>query len=423
MQPFVCIGLNHHTAPLALREKFAWEGEVLRAYMHEHLASGKADEVVVLSTCNRVEAYFGNPHAEPEELLHSLANGAGVALSELDDKAYHLEDGQVVQHLFRVAAGLDSMAIGEHQILGQVARAYDFARECGAAGKQLSKLFQGALACGKRVQTETRINQLGASVPSLAVKLAAQQIPDLAKAAVLIVGAGDMAGLAVQAFRKRGVMQFTVANRTWEGAQKLAASWGAKVDVLENIPDLIGKADIILASSSAPHHLITAEMLRRAAKARASVPLVILDIAVPRDVDPAARRLDNIHLYDIDDLEDQAASLRVQHQAELSKAVTIVEVQLADFTTYLQEQQVVPLIKRVRGQAEAIRKAELERALRNLPELGGQDLEQIDRLTRSIVKKLLHHPTLHLRQQAAQANGDTDQYAKWVEELFGLDDE
>jgi len=423
MEPLLCIGINHHSAPLALREKFAWDPAQLRGYLQRELSAGNADEVLVLSTCNRVEAYFAGVRVSPQVLSESLADTAGVAHSRFMEKAYLLDGEEAIRHLFEVAAGLDSMAVGEHQILGQVARAYDFARECGATGKQLSKLFQAALACGKRVQTETHINQLGASIPALAVKLAARLIPDLSQARVLLVGAGDMAGLAVQAFRKREVARFTAVSRTLESAQALASSWEATADVLTNLPSLVQQADIILTSTTAGSYLLTEEMLRAATAARDGAPLVILDIAVPRNVDPASRQLPHVYLYDIDDLEGQAAAMQGQRQQELHKAQRLVNAEVDNYHHYLQQQRLVPLIKQVRGEAESIRKAEFERALQKMPGVDPEDLKQIDWLTRSIVKKLLHHPTLHLREQATAANGRTELYAEWIKELFGLSHE
>jgi glutamyl-tRNA reductase len=232
-----------------------------------------------------------------------------------------------------------------------------------------------------------------------------------------------MAGLAVQAFRKREVARFTAVSRTLESAQALASSWAATADVLTNLPSLVQQADIILTSTTAGSYLLTEEMLRAATAARDGAPLVILDIAVPRNVDPASRQLPHVYLYDIDDLEGQAAAMQGQRQQELHKAQRLVNAEVDNYHHYLQQQRLVPLIKQVRGEAESIRKAEFERALQKMPGVDPEDLKQIDWLTRSIVKKLLHHPTLHLREQATAANGRTELYAEWIKELFGLSHE
>lgn len=418
-----CLGLNHRSASLDLRERFSWDGSELRAFLREQMAHSEIQEIAVLSTCNRMELYFAAQGAHFERLLKALSELSGVSLRQLEDCTYQLSGEESISHLFRVAAGLDSLVVGEPQILGQVSRAYEFAQTSRTSGKELSKLFQAALSCGKRVQTETKINQFADSIPSLAVKLAVQTHPQLDHAHVMLIGAGEMAELAVGSFRKRGVEQFTVVSRTLEHAEELAQKWGGRAAALANLPRLLEKVDIVLSSTSAQDYIITRALLKEALAARHSRPLLLLDIAVPRDVEPTARRLRNVRLYDMEDLEQRAAQFRTRQKSEVQHAEEIVEHEVARFREYAQHLTVSPLIKRLRHQAEEMRRAELEKALQRLSGLSPSQQRQVNQLTRSIVNKILHEPTMQIRHQAAINGGGESDYFDWVSELFGLSEE
>lgn len=418
-----CFGLNHLTAPLDLREKLSWEEDKLRHFLETQAAHPEIEEIAVLSTCNRVEVYFVSQAANFGKIAETLSEFSAVPSQELIQNSYELTGSELVEHLFCVASGLDSLLLGEPQILGQVARAYEFAQSCGTSGKGLSKLFQAALSCGKRVQTETTINQHTSSIPSLAVKLASKEHPDLSKAHIMLVGAGEMAEIAMQAFQKRGASKFTVVSRTLKSAQSLAKKWNAHADTIENLPKLLSEVDVVLSSSSAQGFIIGEAMLKESLDARSQKSLVILDIAVPRDVDFSVRRLPDVKLYDMDDLQQRAEQFRTLRNEQAKKAEGIIDNEAGNFQNYLDNLNFVPLIKDLRRQAETIRKAELQRALQRLPGLDAAQEQQINRLTQSIVQKILHPPTTYLRQEAASKNGDRENYAEWARELFGLSSE
>ncbi len=417
-----CLGLSHHTAPLALREKLAMGEKSLRAFLNEQRSTGKVVEIVILSTCNRVEVYFTSQYSGFGQMIEDLAAINGVRSQELKDHSYGLQDDEGVSHLFRVAAGLDSLVVGEAQILGQVSQAYQFAHACQTVGPHLSKLFQAAIFSAKRVQSETELSRLSASVPSLAVKLANRQGKRLDQAHVLLVGAGEMAELAVEAFRKRGVKQFSVVSRTLHSAAKLAQRWNGRAGTLDQLAEYLTEADVLLTSSSSPEVLIEKKMIEQVAAARANRSLVILDIAVPRNVHPDVSQLENVFLYDMEDLQRAIEISQSARGQEMRKAKKIVEEEVRDFVASLVGLDVtIPVIRGLREQAENIRQSELQKTLRRFPDLTQEQQEQIAALTRSIVQKILHNPTIHLRQRAASENGD--HYADLARQLFGLDQE
>lgn len=418
----LCFGLSHHTAPLALREKLAMGEKALGAFLNEQRSTGKVVEIVMLSTCNRVEAYFTSPYSGFGQMIEDLSATNGVRAQELKDHSYGLHDDEGASHLFRVAAGLDSLVVGEAQILGQVSQAYQFARACQTVGPHLSKLFQAATFSAKRVQSETELSRLSASVPSLAVKLASRQGKRLDQAHVLLVGAGEMAELAVEAFRKRGVKQFSVVSRTLHSAAKLAQRWNGRAGTLDQLAEYLTEADVLLSSSSSPEVLIEKKMIEQVVVARANRSLVILDIAVPRNVHPDVSQLENVFLYDMEDLQRAIEISQSARGKERRKAEKIVEEEARNFVASLAGLDVtIPVIRGLREQAENIRQSELQKTLRRFPDLTQEQQEQIAALTRSIVQKILHNPTVHLRQRAAGENGD--HYADLARQLFGLDQE
>lgn len=418
----LCLGLSHHTAPLALREKLAMEEDALQAFLNKQLSTGKVGEIAVLSTCNRVEVYFTSSHNDFDQMVADLAAANGVRLQELKDHSYALKNDEGVGHLFRVAAGLDSLVVGEAQILGQVSQAYEFARACQTVGPRLSKLFQAAIFSAKRVQSETALSRWSTSVPSLAVKLASRQGKRLDQAHILLVGAGDMAELAVEAFRKHGVKQFSVASRTLQSAAKLARRWNGRAGTLDQLAEYLVEVDVLLCSSSSQDVLIQKELVDQVMAIRPQRPLVILDIAVPRDVHPDVSQVKNVFLYDMDDLQQGVEVLQSARSKELPRARQIVDEEIRDFIAYSTGLDVmVPVIRGLRQQAESIRHEELEKALRRLPSLTQEQQEQIGALTRSIVRKLLHNPTARLRQRTSDEN--SDHYATVARQLFGLDQE
>ncbi|HLD92629.1 MAG TPA: glutamyl-tRNA reductase [Anaerolineales bacterium] len=418
----LCLGLSHHTAPLALREKLAMGETALQVFLNEQLSTGKVGEIAVLSTCNRVEIYFTSSQSGFDQMIEDLAAANGVKPQELKVHSYGLKNDEGVRHLFRVAAGLDSLVVGEAQILGQVAQAYEFARAHQTVGLRLSKLFQAAIFSAKRVQSETALSRLSTSVPSLAVKLASRQGKRLDQAHILLVGAGEMAELAVEAFRKHGVKRFSVASRTLHSAEKLARRWNGRAGTLDQLSQYLADVDVLLCSSSSQDFLIDKEMVDQVMSIRPQRPLVILDIAVPRDVHPDVKQVKNVFLYDMDDLQQGVEVLQSARSRELPRARQIVDEEVRDFIAYSIDLDVmVPVIRGLRQQAENIRHEELQKTLRRLPNLTPEQQEQIGALTRSIVRKLLHNPTAHLRQRTTDENND--RYAAVARQLFGLDQE
>lgn len=427
----LCLGLSHHTAPVELRERLTYSTPALQAALARFGCGQTARlagiaELVILSTCNRLELYAVAPNVDAQteawfaSLLNFVRETHGPSAADMEDKFYRLVGREAVKHLFRVAAGLDSMILGEPQVLGQVTDAYHLALEHGATGPVLSALFRAAIHVGKRARTETGISRNPATISSVAVKLAEATVGDLASRRALIVGAGDMAELAIEALRARGVDQITVVNRTRDRAALLAERWGAQALAFEQLTEALAEADIVLTSTGAPHVILTADLARTALAPRPHRPLVCIDIAVPRDIDPEVRRLPNVHYYDIDDLEAHLNGALAQRQQETPRVEAIVTEEAQAFWDWLRGLEIAPLITDLRAKADAIRRAELEKTLRRLPDLGEDERRRIETMTEALVSKLLHDPTQRLKAEAN--NGQAAQYAAAVRDLFALSD-
>ena len=420
----LCLGLNHQTASVTLREQLAFTPTRLEISL-ARLGCGTGEsyhqirEMVILSTCNRVEFYAvtNGPSFDPLETF--LSETQNVPILDFYSHVYRLNDDIAVKHLLDVAAGLDSVVIGEPQILGQVTDAYSAARQHGTAGKILSRLFQTAIHAGKRARTETTIAHNPASISSVAVNLISEAVPHLANAQIMVLGAGEMAELAVEALRKRGTRQITVVNRTLQRAQELARRWDGQAAAFEMLLELLYKTDIVITSTSAPHTIIHGPMVEKAMLQRPDRPLVLMDIAVPRDVDPEVGNLPGVHLYNMDTLAAKLDYSIAQREAEVPHVKEILEQELADFMDYIATLDVVPIIIKMRQQADAIRQTELEKTIRSIPDLHPDTQQRIDALTKSIVNKILHSPTARLREEA---NGPKAvDYADIARGLFGLD--
>ena len=412
------LGVNHLTAPLEVRERFWHAGHEVPAALQRVLAAG-ARGGVLLSTCNRTEFYLADEGGvAPEEvwslLTERLADGRAAAAF-----GYVRRDRDAVRHLYRVSAGLDSMILGESQIQGQVKQAWELSR--GHAGPVLHRLFQSALAVGSRVRTETAVGMGNASAPSAAVALAGKIFGDLAGREALILGAGDMAELAAACLVSEGVRVSLVANRTYERARAIAEQLGAgsRALTLDEAWAQFAAVDIVICSTAAPHAIVTWQRVAAALEARRRRPLCILDLAVPRDVEPAVGQLENVFLYDIDDLQAVAAAAAAQRRGEIPRAEHIVDQEVEEFWTWYGGLAVVPVLRDFRGRLEALRAAELERTLKHLPDLTAVEREHIDRLTQSLLNKFLHPPTVALKTAAQDGRG----YAllEALRRLFGLD--
>ncbi len=413
-----CLGLSHNTAEVALREHFAgFENDAADLLRHTR-ARLALDELIVLSTCNRVEFYFSS--SNPAELTPDqlISDASGTSMADIGSSLYRMVDLQVASHLFRVAAGLDSTVLGEPQILGQVSEAHQTALQAGTAGKTLSRLFRGAIHAGKRARTETSLGKHSTSIPSIAAQLAIKRVNPLSDAHIVLLGAGEMAELAIEALRKRGAQKIKVINRTLLAACELAERWHGEAGTLDELAEAIQRADLLITSSSAPHTLITKAMVAESMQSRPHRPMTIIDIAFPRDVEPEANEIPNVCVYDLDALDSDLDSGLSARLHEVPRVEAILAEELDAFKEYIRQQTISPLIVQIRDQAEEIRQRELRRGLKRLDGLTEEQKKKVSILTESLVKKILHQPTISLR--GAAGNGDHEIYADIAKELFGL---
>ena len=397
-------GVNHRTAPLEVRERFAHAAREVPGSLERVLAAG-ARGGVLLSTCNRTEFYLTEPGDTAPETVWALLAERLVEGRGAREYGYAHRDRDAVRHLYRVSSGLDSMLLGESQIQGQVREAWEISK--GQAGPVLHRLFQSALLVGARVRSETGLGMGAASAPSAAVALAGKIFNRLAGRSALILGAGDMAELAATCLAAEGVRVTLVANRSYERAQAIAEALGggARALALDEAWEHFGEADIVLSSTAAPHAVVTWERVASAIARRGDRPLCILDLAVPRDVEPAVGQLENVFLYDVDDLQAVAAQAAAERRTEIPAAERIVSEEVERFWAWYGGLAVVPALKEVRDRLEQMRAAELERALRRLAHLSAEDREQIEHLSHALLNKFLHRPTIALKEAARSGRG------------------
>jgi glutamyl-tRNA reductase len=417
----VLVGTSYQRAPVELRELLAYDAGLRREALGRLGANGA--EAAVLSTCNRTEVYgvSGEPTELEERIYGELADLSGLSHSELAPALYSVSDEAAAVHLFRVAAGLDSMVPGEAQILGQVREAYEAARETETAGATLHRLFRQALRVGKRVRTETAIGENPASVSSAAAQLAERVFDNLAGRRILLVGAGKTADLTAANLISLGTVEIVVANRSPERAEALARRFGGRAVGLDQLEPELGQVDVVVASTSSQGYVLSAAQVERALKARRGRPIFFIDIAVPRDVDPAVIELEGCYLYNIDDLERVVAESVAGRREEAVRAEAIVSEEADAFRAWQLSLDVVPAISSLRARAESIRQEELERAEGRLASLSPSQRRAVEALTSQIVAKLLHQPTVRMKEAAAGAEGVL--YADAVRHLFGLGDD
>jgi len=419
------VGMSHRTASVELRERYAIEDP--RAVLSKLVASPEIDEAVLLSTCNRVELMVWTRESDAARLrLRSCferdlaGDGAPVRASELDASLYELADGAAVRHVLRVACAIDSLVVGEPQILGQVKDAYRAAVACGACGPILGRLYSRAFATAKRVKNETRLAERPISVARVAVDLARQIFESLEDKSALLVGAGDMIELALDSLRRQGLGAVRVANRTPARAAALAARFGASAHGLDELPELLRRSDLVLTCIGGDRPLLGAALVRDALRERGHRPLFAIDIGVPRNVDPAVNELDNVYLYDLDDLSAVAESNARERQREVEQAEAIVLAEQQRFEGWLLALAAVPTIRALVSRAEQIRRSELERGLAGLA-LDEKASAAVEALTRGIVNKLLHAPLSRLREELEGEAGLA--HLEAARSLFALDDE
>jgi len=409
-------GVSHHTASIELRERVAIDREAAASFAGELVRNGNGQtEAVVLSTCNRTELYIASSDGDAGEIAdRALLELAGADADALAPVAYRLSDESAALHLFRVAAGLDSLVPGEGEILGQVRDAY----EAGAPGAMLDRTFRMALHAGRRARLETAIGESPASVPAAAAALAQQVFEGLDGRRVVLVGAGRTSELTARNLRSRGAEVTTVVNRTLEHAERLAAELGARALPLDEVAQALVEADVVVSSTSAPGFVLTGERLVSALRSRRGRPVLFVDLAVPRDVDPALASVDGCFVYDVDDLEAVVSASLEGRRAEAVHAERIVAAEAERFRAWQASLSVVPAIALLRAFAEEIRSSELARVEGKLPE---SERAVVDTVTAQIVNKLLHLPTIRMKEAAVTPDGLV--YADVVRYLFGLADE
>lgn len=407
--------LNHRSASVEVRERLALGADEVWTALGE---SGRFSEAMILATCNRVEVYGVGDPAGAATALDGVCARRGVDPDRVRPLLAVHHGGAAIRHAFRVAAGLDSMILGESQILGQVKDAFALARECRTIGPFLHRVMEQAFTVAKRVRTETGLGQLAVSVPFAAVELARKIFGKLEGTRALLIGAGEMGELAARHLRDQGVGTLIVANRTRARADAVAGVLGGEAIAFEAWPAALAGVDIVITSTGAPEVLVTRQTVREALRHRGPRPLFLVDIAVPRDVEAAVGELPNVFCYDVDDLGRVVEANRRERAHEARKAEGLVEREVARFAARLSGLGAVPTIVSLRERLEAIRAAEVERALARLGSPPPETREAIETLSRAIVNKVLHAPTVKLRE--ASENGAGDRWAAAVTELFAL---
>ncbi|HEX4867192.1 MAG TPA: glutamyl-tRNA reductase [Acidimicrobiales bacterium] len=417
----VVIGLNHRSTPLDLLERVTISDATLPKALHDLISRTDVSEAVVLSTCNRTEVYAVAErfHGAYQDIRDFLAETAFLAPEDFADHLYTHYDAPAVAHLFSVTAGLDSAVLGESEILGQVKGAWEAARAEGAAGPTLNLLFRHALEAGKRARTDTSIGRHTTSVSQAAVALAAERLGDLTGRRVLVLGAGDMGEAMVLGLAKAGVADIAVANRTWDRAVALAEAVGGRAVALTDLTEALADVDVLLSSTGAATPILDEDGARRVMATRQGRPLLIVDIAVPRDVDHPVGELEGITLLDMDDLRAFADAGAQARRREVATVQQLLDEELERYVGATSAREVAPMIVALRARAEAIRTGELERHVSRLATLDEAQMEAVEALTRGIVSKLLHDPTVALKEAAGTPRGD--RLIATLRDLFGFD--
>lgn len=421
MNHIILLGMNHKTAPVEIREQlaFACGQNVTPLHMLPHL--DHVDELFFLSTCNRVEFLFTctDRDGAMREVKALLSTYLGTSSSVMKDSYYYTHNNmEAVQHLFRVASSLDSMVVGEPQILGQIKTAYREATEYRTVKVILNRLLHKTFSVAKRVRTETCIGSCAVSISYAAVELARKIFGDLRDKRVLLIGAGEMAELAAEHFLAQGVRNMVVANRTLERAVDLARRFKGETIPFEHIHDALKKMDVVLSSTGSPEPILKYQDVKSRMRERRNRPLFFIDIAVPRDVDPKVNSIDNVYVYDIDDLQGIIDLNREGRKKEAQRAEHIIAEETLRFHEWLGTLNMVPTIVALRHKAETIRRSELQRTFSHLPHLSDKDRSAIEILTESIVKKLLHDPIVFLKKKAERESKEI--FADYTQQLFNL---
>lgn len=418
--PLILVGLNHRTAPVDVRERLG----VLESQLQETTGSLRAiagiDGAALLSTCNRVEAVVSTRNEDViEPLVAWLAARAATNRAELEKHLYILRHGDVVRHLFRVASGLDSMIIGEPQIGGQVRKAFMTANELGTLDSLLSQVCEQTLRVAKKVRTDTGIGEHAVSVPYAAVELAKKIFGDLRGLQVLLLGAGDMGELTAEHLHQQQVKQVFVANRSYERAVELAKRFEGTALQLDSMAEQLLSCDIVIASTAAPHYVVEPDQVARALDARRRRNLFLIDLAVPRNINPAVANIDGAYLYNVDDLQQVADANRELRQQKAAEAEQIVAREVEQFRKRLVAQDAVPTILELQQRLEGIRTAELEKCLRHVGPITTEQRRAIEMMSTQLVNKILHYPILQLKE-AADEPQERESLRRTIRKIFGL---
>jgi len=417
----VVVGLSHKTATVEIREKLAFSPTQMEKPLNALLALDGITEGIIVSTCNRVEIYVTTRDIAGSiaRIKRFLADYHSFPLDTLEQHVYSLHGEDAIRHVFRVASSLDSMVVGEPQILGQIKTSYGYAAEYRSSGIILNRFLHKAFSVAKRVRTETKIASSAVSVAFAAVELAKKIFNDLSDKTVMLIGAGEMCELAAKHFLNSGVRGLMVTNRTFERAEKLADEFGGKAVRFDDLFEQLHKADIVLSSTGAPHTIIGAGDLDAVMRRRRQKPMFFIDIAIPRDIDPAVNDIENVYLFTVDDLQEVVSSNLQQRNEEAKKAEDIVSEEIGQFFKWLSSLEVTPTIVALRNKFDEIRRAELEKTLSSWKDIPPDGQKRLEALTNAIMNKLLHPPTALIKQSGQ--GGRTDLYVDAVRALYGLE--
>ena len=415
---FIALGINHRTAGVEVRERVSFSPEQLPDALQRLRAEAGADEVAILSTCNRTELYCAQEQLDADRLVEWVARFHGMTAEELRRSSYLHQDAGAVNHMMRVAAGLDSMVLGEPQILGQMKDAWQAARTAGTLGPYLDRLFQSTFNMAKQVRTDTAIGENPVSVAFAAVSLARQIFADLRRSTALLIGAGETIALVARHLFEQGVGRIIVANRTLQRAELLSEPLGGQAIVLTQIPDILAECDVVISSTASPLPILGKGAVERALKQRRHKPMFMVDIAVPRDIEPEVGGLADVYLYTVDDLHEVIEENMRSRQGAAEAAERLIELGTGEFMQRLRALAAVDVVRSYRQKAEQARDQELQKALAKLQR--GADPEQVmTEMARLLTNKLLHEPSVQLKQMTAQGRIEALALAQ---ELFALGD-
>ncbi len=410
------VGLSHKTAPVEIRERLAFSATDIQDALRSLVQYDGISEAMILSTCNRVEVVAEAP--DDELVREFLCSYHRIPCDSIASHLYTLRDNDAIRHIFRVASSLDSMVVGEPQILGQVKEAFRVASDAGTVGSHLGSLMERALTVAKKIRTDTGIAESAVSISYAAVELARKIFGDLSGKSVMIIGASKMGELAAKHLKRAGVSTVLVTNRTFERAARMARVFEGAAIPFEHLNDHIDRADIVISSTGAPHFVITKPNAEQIIRRRKNRPMFFIDIAVPRDIDPGVNDIDNVFLYDIDDIQQVVDVNMEERMTEASRAEEIVDHEVEAFCNRMRSREVVPTIVQLRETLEKLRRDEIERNRKHLGVMTESQQEAVDRITQALINKILHHPISQLKNMTHDTRGP--EYIELVRKIFNV---